>query len=73
MKKIIAIAALALAGVALAAPAHADDDSNFTEGAINAADNWNFTTAAVVDEVTQGQELAQVPALAPVLGNHQRG
>ncbi|KAB1988384.1 hypothetical protein [Streptomyces triticiradicis] len=55
MKKIIAVAALALAGAALAAPAHADNDSNFGSG-VNAADNWNFSAAAVCF-----QELAVVP------------
>ncbi|ELP68116.1 hypothetical protein ACKI1I_41205 [Streptomyces turgidiscabies] len=58
MKKIITVAALALAGVALAAPAHADNDSNFG-GGVNAASNWNFTAAAVC---------LQEVAVAPVLG-----
>ncbi|MGW2785048.1 hypothetical protein ACWC3X_27935 [Streptomyces populi] len=55
MKKIITVAALALAGAALAVPAHADNDSNFG-GGVNAANNWNFTAAAVCF-----QELAVVP------------
>ncbi|MFI1713413.1 hypothetical protein [Streptomyces litmocidini] len=55
MKKIIATAALALTSLALATPAHADDDSNFGPG-INAANNWNFSAAAVCF-----QELAVVP------------
>lgn len=55
MKKIITAAALALTTLALAAPAHADDDSNFGPG-INAANNWNFSAASVCF-----QELAVVP------------
>ncbi|WP_327375185.1 hypothetical protein OG393_15205 [Streptomyces sp. NBC_01216] len=55
MKKIITAAALALTALALAAPAHADDDSNFGPGA-NAANNWNFSAASVCF-----QELAVVP------------
>ncbi|RSS53480.1 hypothetical protein EF909_27010 [Streptomyces sp. WAC01280] len=40
----------------MAAPAHADDnDSNFGPG-VNAANNWNFSAAAVCF-----QELAVVP------------
>ncbi|MEU6274932.1 hypothetical protein ABZ871_21335 [Streptomyces populi] len=55
MKKIITVAALALASAALAVPAHADNDSNFGSG-VNAAGNWNFSAAAVCF-----QELAVVP------------
>ncbi|MEX0171755.1 hypothetical protein [Streptomyces sp. LMG1-1-1.1] len=55
MKKTIATAALALTSLALATPAHADNDSNFGPG-INAANNWNFSAAAVCF-----QELAVVP------------
>ncbi|MFI8258250.1 hypothetical protein [Streptomyces filamentosus] len=55
MKRIIATAALALTSLALATPAHADNDSNFGPG-INAANNWNFSAAAVCF-----QELAVVP------------
>ncbi|MEU2891587.1 MULTISPECIES: hypothetical protein [Streptomyces] len=55
MKKIITAAALALTALALAAPAHADDDSNFGPG-VNAANNWNFSAASVCF-----QELAVVP------------
>ncbi|MFF0745415.1 hypothetical protein ACFYVL_33950 [Streptomyces sp. NPDC004111] len=55
MKKITTAAVLALASLALASPAHADDDSNFGPG-VNAANNWNFTAAAVCL-----QELAVVP------------
>jgi hypothetical protein len=55
MKKIMMLAALPAAALALAAPAHASNDSNFGPG-VNAADNWNFTAAAVCF-----QELAVVP------------
>lgn len=65
MKKIISAAALVLAGVAMAAPAHADNDSNFGSG-VNAANNWNFTAADVCI-----QELAVVPALSDWTGNHK--
>ncbi|MEF9883897.1 hypothetical protein [Streptomyces sp. P9-A4] len=66
MKKIVSVAALVLAGVAIAAPsAHADNDSNFGSG-VNAADNWNFTAADVCV-----QELAVVPALSDWTGNHK--
>ena len=65
MKKIVSVAALVLAGVALAAPAHADNDSNFGSG-VNAANNWNFTAADVCI-----QELAVVPALSDWTGNHK--
>ncbi|WP_329379667.1 hypothetical protein OG625_13390 [Streptomyces sp. NBC_01351] len=67
MKKIISAAALAVAALSLAAPAHADDgnDSNFGSG-VNAANNWNFTAADVCV-----QELAVVPALSDWTGNHK--
>ncbi|MFD9860526.1 hypothetical protein [Streptomyces alboflavus] len=67
MRKIILTATLALATAALTAPAHAaaDDDSNFGPG-VNAANNWNFTAAAVCM-----QELAVVPALADWAGAHK--
>ncbi|MGW8330142.1 hypothetical protein ACWGLE_19855 [Streptomyces sp. NPDC055897] len=65
MKKIISAAALVLASVALAAPAHADNDDNFG-GGVNAANNWNFTAADVCI-----QELAVVPALSDWTGNHK--
>lgn len=56
MKKIITAAVLATAALATAAPAaHADNDSNFGSG-VNAANNWNFSAAAVCF-----QELAAVP------------
>ncbi|MFJ3875871.1 hypothetical protein ACIPW5_00270 [Streptomyces sp. NPDC090077] len=60
MKKIITAAGLVLATVALAAPAHADNDSNFG-GGVNAANNWNFTAAAVC---------LQEVAVVPVLGDY---
>ncbi|MFJ9643175.1 hypothetical protein ACWEPM_04015 [Streptomyces sp. NPDC004244] len=64
MKKIISATALAFATVALAAPAHADNDSNFG-GGVNAANNWNFTAAAVCL-----QEVAVVPVLGDWVGDH---
>ncbi|ATZ22267.1 hypothetical protein ACFZBM_17265 [Streptomyces lavendulae] len=64
MKKIITAAALALATIGLAAPAHADNDSNFG-GGVNAANNWNFTAAAVCL-----QEVAVVPVLGDWVGDH---
>ncbi|MFF2364618.1 hypothetical protein ACFVU0_18230 [Streptomyces sp. NPDC058122] len=60
MRKIIIAATLAMATMAMAAPAHADNDSNFG-GGVNAANNWNFTAAAVC--------LLEV-AVVPVLGDH---
>ncbi|MCX5383906.1 hypothetical protein [Streptomyces sp. NBC_00083] len=66
MKKIISATALALASLALAAPAHADghdNDSNFGEG-VNAANNWNFSAASVCF-----QELAVVPVGGAWNGN----
>ncbi|WP_329107665.1 hypothetical protein [Streptomyces sp. NBC_01439] len=64
MKKIISAAALAVAALALATPAHADDDSNFG-GGVNAANNWNFTAAAVCL-----QEVAVVPVAGDWVGDH---
>ncbi|MFX4293905.1 hypothetical protein [Streptomyces bohaiensis] len=64
MKKIIATAALAVGSLALAAPAHADNNSNFGEG-VNAANNWNFTAAAVCL-----QEVAVVPVLGDYVSDH---
>ncbi|MEU6786811.1 hypothetical protein ABZ912_47105 [Nonomuraea angiospora] len=52
-------ALLALGAAGIASPAHADHDSNFG-GGVNAANNWNFTAAAVCL-----QEVAVVP-----MGNH---
>ena len=63
MKKIVATAALTLAGIAFACPAHADNDSNFGPG-VNAANNWNFTAAAVC---------LQVVAVVPFLGDFVSG
>ncbi|MFJ6573758.1 hypothetical protein ACIQNU_40835 [Streptomyces sp. NPDC091292] len=65
MKKIIGIAAVALAAAGMATPAFADNDSNFGSG-VNAANNWNFTAADVCI-----QELAVVPALSDWTGNHR--
>ncbi|MFJ9687901.1 hypothetical protein ACIRRX_19740 [Streptomyces bacillaris] len=60
MKKIM-IAALPVLALSLAAPvAHADNDSNFGSG-VNAANNWNFTAAAVC---------LQEVAVVPVMGDH---
>lgn len=55
MRKIISAAALAALALALATPAQADNDSNFGE-AVNDANNWAFSAAAVCF-----QELAVVP------------
>ncbi|PBC70490.1 hypothetical protein BX265_7917 [Streptomyces sp. TLI_235] len=63
MKKITALSALALTALALSAPAHADNDSTFGSG-VNAANNWNFSAAAVCF-----QELAVVPVGAPFVGD----
>ncbi|MDX2544101.1 hypothetical protein ACOT81_21010 [Streptomyces sp. WI04-05B] len=59
MRKIITTATLAMAALAMAAPAHADNGSNFGDG-VNAVNNWNFTGAAVCF-----QELA----VAPIVGD----
>ncbi|MGW6568442.1 hypothetical protein [Streptomyces sp. NPDC054975] len=64
MKKIIVAAALALSAAAISSPAHADNDSNFG-GGVNAANNWNFTSAVVCL-----QEVAVVPVLSDWTGNH---
>ncbi|MFG2640342.1 hypothetical protein ACGFYP_05130 [Streptomyces sp. NPDC048370] len=64
MKKMISVAVLALAALSMAAPAHADNDSNFGPG-VNAANNWNFTAAAVCL-----QELAVVPVGSAWTGDH---
>ncbi len=61
----ITTAVLVLAALGTAAPAHADNDSNFGSG-VNAANNWNFTAADVCV-----QELAVVPALSDWTGNHK--
>lgn len=64
MKKIISAAALTVAALSLAAPAHADNDSNFG-GGVDAANNWNFTAAA-----TCLQEVAVVPVFGDQVGEH---
>ncbi|WP_328580538.1 hypothetical protein [Streptomyces sp. NBC_00370] len=64
MKKIVATAALALTGLALAAPAHADDGDNFGSG-VNAPNNSNFSAPD-----SCFQELAVVPVGGPWVGNH---
>ncbi|GGP88241.1 hypothetical protein [Streptomyces sp. SH5] len=61
MKRIIAAAALALAGCALAAPAHADTAP--VDGPVNATEEWDFATP-----VGPAQEIAKVPVLSPYLG-----
>lgn len=64
MKKIIMLATLPLAIVGMAAPAHADNDSNFGSG-VNAANNWNFT-----ESVACLQEVAAVPVIGDWVGDH---
>ncbi len=64
MKKIMTAAVLTVAALGLAAPAHADNDSNFG-GGVNAANNWNFTAAAVCL-----QEVAVVPVLGDYVSDH---
>lgn len=64
MKKIMTAAVLTVAALALTAPAHADNDSNFG-GGVNAANNWNFTAAAVCL-----QEVAVVPVLGDYVSDH---
>lgn len=64
MKKIMTAAVLTAAALGLAAPAHADNDSNFG-GGVNAANNWNFTAAAVCL-----QEVAVVPVMGDWVGDH---
>ncbi|MFD5520700.1 hypothetical protein [Streptomyces sp. NPDC127066] len=56
-----AVAATAAAGTS---PAFADNDSNFG-GGVNAANNWNFTAAAVCL-----QEVAVVPVLGDYISDH---
>ncbi|MFD7731687.1 hypothetical protein ACFV6F_15025 [Kitasatospora phosalacinea] len=63
MKKITALCAFTVAAFSLAAPASADNDSNFGPG-VNAANNWNFSAAAVCF-----QELAVVPVGGAWNGN----
>lgn len=65
MKKMIMCGVLAAAVVAGSAPAaFADNDTNFGSG-VNAANNWNFTAAAVCL-----QEVAVVPVLGDWVGDH---
>jgi len=65
MRTILTLAALStLAGLAAASPAQADNDSNFG-GGVNAANNWNFTAAAVCL-----QEVAVVPVLGDYISDH---
>lgn len=64
MKRAFVTMLLALGAVGIAGSAHADDDSNFG-GGVNAANNWNFTAAAVCL-----QEVAVVPVLGDWVGNH---
>ncbi|WP_062438020.1 hypothetical protein [Herbidospora daliensis] len=65
MKKTLMTVVLALGVAWTAGAAHADDpDSNFG-GGVNAANNWNFTAAAVCL-----QEVAVVPVLGDWVGNH---
>ncbi|MFF3595782.1 hypothetical protein [Kitasatospora indigofera] len=64
MKKIIALGALSLSLLALTSPARADNDSNFG-GGVNAANNWNFSAAAVCLV-----EVAVVPVLGDYVSDH---
>ncbi|MEU2180940.1 hypothetical protein [Streptomyces thermolilacinus] len=64
-KKIVTTLAVALSVASMATPATADSDSNFGSR-VNAANNWNFTAAAVCL-----QELAVVPALSDWTGDHR--
>ncbi|MEV6149607.1 hypothetical protein AB0L53_04630 [Nonomuraea sp. NPDC052129] len=64
MKKAFATTLLILGAAGIASPAYADNDSNFG-GGVNAANNWNFTSAAVCL-----QEVAVVPALGVWVGGH---
>jgi hypothetical protein len=63
MKKISAIAALTMAGLALATPAHADNDSDLGRG-INVAGHQSLTTANLCK-----QAFALVPVAAPWTGD----
>ncbi|MFG2371098.1 hypothetical protein ACGFY9_06435 [Streptomyces sp. NPDC048504] len=64
MKKTLTAVAFLAGALALATPAHADNDTNFG-GGTNAANNWNFTAAA-----TCLQEVAVVPVLGHWVGDH---
>ncbi|MBK6015100.1 hypothetical protein [Streptomyces sp. MBT53] len=63
MKKTLMTVACAAVALAMATPAHADNDSNFGSG-VNAASNWAFTAASVCF-----QELAVVPVGGAWNGN----
>ncbi|MFF8318941.1 hypothetical protein ACF06V_17445 [Streptomyces bobili] len=65
MRKIIIGGLLAATALTTSTPAlAADNDSNFGSG-VNAANNWNFTAAAVCL-----QEVAVVPVLGDWVGDH---
>ncbi|RJQ71567.1 hypothetical protein D5S17_27585 [Pseudonocardiaceae bacterium YIM PH 21723] len=65
LKKAGVVAASAAGLLAAIAPAAmADNDSNFG-GGVNAANNWNFTAAAVCL-----QEVAVVPVLGDYVSDH---
>ncbi|WP_425838636.1 hypothetical protein [Streptomyces fractus] len=64
MKKIISVAGLALATIGIAAPAHADNGSNFGSG-LGVSDDWNVSSAA-----NCLQEVAVVPVLGDYAGDH---
>ncbi|MET7289579.1 hypothetical protein [Streptomyces sp. NPDC005573] len=64
MRKIIMAGITAALALTAAAPAYADNDSNFG-GGVTAANNWNFTAAAVCL-----QEVAVVPVLGDYVSDH---
>ncbi|GLZ30348.1 hypothetical protein Lesp02_25370 [Lentzea sp. NBRC 105346] len=65
MRKTMSAVVVTVAAMALTAGvAQADNDSNFG-GGVNAANNWNFTAAAVCL-----QEVAVVPVLGDWVGDH---
>lgn len=64
MRGVLAAAAVATAAAAAAPCAYAVNDSHFG-GGVNAANNWNFTAAAVCL-----QEVAVVPVLGDWVGDH---
>ncbi|MEU9710803.1 hypothetical protein AB0E21_19620 [Streptomyces sp. NPDC047967] len=65
MRKIITCGLLAAAALSASTPAFADSDSNFG-GGVDAANNWNFTAAAVCL-----QEVAVVPVTGDWSGDHR--